>query len=196
MDVLAQIQLPLARLPGNKIDWPLEQMRHLYEIEGWTLQRIADFLGQNQKVVNKVAKRNGFQMRRTGPASGEGHPKWKGGRNIDKDGYVLIYRPGHPSSPNGKKYVREHRLVMEQVLGRYLLPTEVVHHVNGCKTDNRPENLEVFQSNGEHLSETLRGKCPNWTPEGRERILHAVRNRQPCANQNSRQQESHDSESK
>lgn len=196
MDVLSQIQLPLARLPGNKIDWPLEQMRHLYEVEGWTLQRIADFLGQNQKVVNKVAKRNGFQMRRTGPASGEGHPDWKGGRNIDKDGYVLVYCPNHPSSQNGKKYVREHRLVMEQVLGRYLLPTEVVHHVNGCKTDNRPENLEVFQSNGEHLSETLRGKCPNWSPEGRERILNAVRTRQLCANRSRRQQELHDSASK
>lgn len=167
------------RRPNKRIDWPVALMRHWYEVEGWTLQKIADELGQKQKVVNKVAKKNGFQMRRTGPNRGAGHPDWKGGRLIDKSGYVMIYKPEHPHARAGK-YVCEHRLVMEQHLGRYLLPNEVVHHKNDCKTDNRIENLEVFQSNAEHLSETLRGKCPNWTPEGRQKLIeNAERRRKP-----------------
>lgn len=64
-------------------------------------------------------------------------------------GYYMIYSPNHPFC-NSKGYVREHRLVMEKYLGRYLDKKEIVHHMNGDRTDNRLENLQVM-SQSEHV---------------------------------------------
>lgn len=64
------------------------------------------------------------------------------GRYTNLDGYVLVY-----VKENGQRkgdYVLEHRLVMERVTGRSLLPNENVHHKNGIRDDNRPENLELW----------------------------------------------------
>lgn len=152
-----------------RMDWPVEQMREWYERDGLTLQQIADRLGRSQKVVNKVAKRHGFRMRRRGPPRGVQHPDWKGGRTVDKSGYVLVKCHDHPHA-NSLGYVREHRLVMDRILGRTLDPSEVVHHKDGNTQNNDPANLELFESNAVHLAETLKGKCPRWTPEGRARM--------------------------
>lgn len=78
-------------------------------------------------------------------ARGAEHRFWKGGRVIDKKGYIRIWKPDHPRASK-QSYVMEHRLVMEQTLGRYLEPWENVHHINGIKGDNRPQNLELWAS--------------------------------------------------
>lgn len=85
-------------------------------------------------------------------------PRWKGGRKIRKDGYILVVAPpGHPypsdTSASGTAYILEHRLVMEQYLGRYLLPTEVVHHRDENPTNNDMSNLELFASQADHIRE-------------------------------------------
>lgn len=103
--------------------------------------------------------------------SGRYNGAWNGGRRKSGD-YVYIWCPDHPHATQAG-CVLESRLVMELKLGRYLLPTEVVHHKLGF--DNTPENLKVYKSNGEHLAETLKGKIPRWTPAGRRRILEAIR---------------------
>jgi hypothetical protein len=94
----------------------------------------------------------------TGAKPGPANSRWAGGRWRQGQGYVLVLAPEHPHADR-HGYVREHRLVMERVLGRYLTPGEVVHHRNHVRDDNRPENLELFASNGEHKhTEHLRGR--------------------------------------
>jgi len=67
---------------------------------------------------------------------------WRGGRTVSSEGYVLVMKKGHPFA-NKDGYVPEHRLIMENIIGRILLRSECVHHRNGIKDDNRPENLEI-----------------------------------------------------
>lgn len=81
--------------------------------------------------------------------SGKNNPKWKGGKRNNGHGYIWIYCPDHPYKTKHNN-VLEHRLVMEKHLGRYLSPTEIVHHKNGIKNDNRIENLELLNDCSSH----------------------------------------------
>jgi hypothetical protein len=83
--------------------------------------------------------------------SRENNPNWRGGRIVSEHGYALV-RVGtehHLSDVRG--YAYEHRVVAEQKIGRELKPGEMVHHINGNKQDNRPENLEVVGDTAEHF---------------------------------------------
>lgn len=80
------------------------------------------------------------------------HLKWIGGRTISHSGYAIIHKSnltpediaalGDGINIPGN-YIYEHRLVMARHLGRPLTPKDIVHHINGDKTDNRIENLEL-----------------------------------------------------
>lgn len=64
---------------------------------------------------------------------------------LTSDGYRVVYRKGHPNADvNGQ--IKEHTLVMSEMIGRALFPDETVHHRNGIRDDNRPENLELRAS--------------------------------------------------
>lgn len=122
-------------------------------------ERPCDLCGEIFKVkpgdVRKALKR-GHNLPRfcsrkcqTSTYKGAGNPKWRGGRVAQTNGYICIYAPDHPYATQDG-YVREHRLVMEQVIGRHLHPSEHVHHRNHVRDDNRPENLELMNNASEH----------------------------------------------
>ena len=75
------------------------------------------------------------------------NPNFRGGRYIDRQGYVVVLNPKRTTHTD--RYVFEHRLIAERILSRKLQSREHVHHKNGVKTDNSTENLEVL-SDREH----------------------------------------------
>lgn len=154
----------------------LARLREMIEVDLLPHHEAARRLNIGRTTIARMVRRYGLKTQRTGPRSGEKHPDWKGGRTIDRHGYVLAYYPNHPRARMGR-YVFEHRLVMEKHLGRYLTHTEVVHHKNGVKADNRLENLELFDTNAKHLKHELTGRVPKWTAEGKRRIAAGVSKR-------------------
>ena len=75
---------------------------------------------------------------------------YNGGYSLTPDGYIKMYvgktKKGHT------RYISEHRIIMEKILGRKLSKQEIVHHINGVPYDNRPENLMLFNNAGDHCN--------------------------------------------
>lgn len=93
---------------------------------------------QNNTIINilrfyNIKVRNGSECQ-IDLRTGKNHPMYKGG-NISRNGYKRIYI--------NKKIIQEHRYIMELHIGRKLLPSEIVHHINHNKLDNRLENLQL-----------------------------------------------------
>ncbi len=75
--------------------------------------------------------------------TGENNPKWNGGKSLSYGYRVVLVNKKEP------RYHFEHRVLMENILGRKLLNTEVLHHVDGDKLNNNLDNLQLM-SRSEH----------------------------------------------
>lgn len=125
-----------------------EFLRKLHLELRWSSSKTARFLDVCVTTVTKRLKSFGLLI----PPSNKGteNGRWAGGRRLDKSGYVYIHSPDHPNK-TANNTVMEHRLVMEEHLGRLLLREEVVHHKNHVKSDNRIENLKLLNKSS-HMS--------------------------------------------
>ena len=75
--------------------------------------------------------------------AGDKNYHWSGGRKKHSSGYILVYRPDNQLADK-HGFVLEHRLVAEQKYGRKLTSSDIVHHIDGNKTNNNPENIVVL----------------------------------------------------
>ena len=98
-----------------------------------------------------------------GEKVGAKHWNWNGGKQKSGNGYIYILKPDHPNADK-KGRVPEHRYVMEQYLKRRLKREEIIHHINGNRTDNRIENLKIM-SHKEHIRLEYKLKPWNTRPK-------------------------------
>jgi hypothetical protein len=148
-----------ARIVGSRLTALVE----MYE-KGMSVGELEGVFEESHETIRKTLKRSGISLRsrseaqilalkkgtKTPPMLGRKKsecPAWKGGKRIDGHGYVTVLLPEHPRAhKNG--YVYEHILVLEEKLGRSLLPGEDSHHIDEVKTNNHPDNLEVLSHGG------------------------------------------------
>lgn len=145
-----------------------EQLVELYVNQELNSGEVAAVLGREKKSVLYWLKKYGLTRSKSDAlrlqwkrglkhkpikgnyASGPRSGRWKGGRLKDAQGYIRVLSPDHPRAqmgPYGKRrYVMEHILVWEKANGRLLPDGWIVHHLNGVKDDNRPENLVALPS--------------------------------------------------
>ena len=93
--------------------------------------------GYNIRNKNFFCSRKCFYKSR----EGSNNNNWNGGKR-NRNGYVQLRRPNHPFADNSG-YVMEHRLVMEEAIGRYLDPSELVHHKDENPLNNVFSNLAI-----------------------------------------------------
>ena len=111
--------------------------------DGVGYRAVAREFGISHQAVYEKAHRWGFPRKRPFKSRGTQH-----GRFVDQWGYVMVKVSERPGA---LAYKPEHVLVMEKHLGRCLSPSEVVHHINGVKADNHPDNLLVC-TRKEHMT--------------------------------------------
>jgi DNA-binding CsgD family transcriptional regulator len=144
-------------------------LEEMYTKNRMSAYEISRRLGLNISTIYYHLNKNGVKIRSAKDASlkGADNPNWKGGYVSRSSGYRVI-------RSNGKAQY-EHRLIMEEHLGRKLGTKEHVHHKNGNKIDNRIENLEVLSAEEHFIDKTIHRMKP-WVELKKEnsRLIKSV----------------------
>jgi hypothetical protein len=137
----------MARPVGSKnVKWDREQLYNLYHRQGLNSNQVGERLGATGSAVRIAMYKLGIPTRTLSEATkGERHYAWKGGITKTSTGYIEVYMPNHHRADR-RGHVKQHVLEWEKVHNRKLRKDEVIHHLNGIKTDNRPENLIALKT--------------------------------------------------
>jgi len=130
---IRQFSDPKQRELASKI--AIERLKNPIEREKMSKRMIGQRMGEKNPMFNRTREKSS---------------NYKGGRLKDNAGYIIILIDRPYINNRKRRYVYEHRLIAEQYLNRALSKIEVVHHINGIKDDNRPENLYVFETTNKH----------------------------------------------
>lgn len=150
--------------------WNKQQLKKLYWEQEKSTYDIATILEVSKSDVIRAFRRLDIPIRqkeernrlagkklslKRGTACGK---SWKGGRIRFKSGYIKVQCQGHPYADQ-HGYVLEHRLVMGQKIDRYLLPWERVHHIDGKRDHNTPDNLQLISPSDHTLYTRMCAHC-------------------------------------
>lgn len=129
-----------------------EKFRELYHVQHLSAEEIGAMFKCGASTVRRKAAKFGLAKGRGKEKSrvpkGDKHWSWRGGKHEDGNGYIRLRMPDHPNA-NKNGYVLEHRFVASEAIGRPLATSEEVHHIDGNKKNNSPDNLIVVPK-GEH----------------------------------------------
>ena len=140
-----------------------EKLYKLYCQLGLPSRKIASILGCSPDQVKIALRAHGlrrtkseagllsYEKERKKPWNGGKPPSWNGGIKHHRLGYRWVLAPTHHRADKDG-YVLEHILIWEEVNKRQLPHGWVIHHRNSITSDNHPENLMAFSSNGVHMS--------------------------------------------
>ncbi|MGB7510490.1 MAG: HNH endonuclease, partial [Pelodictyon phaeoclathratiforme] len=129
-------------------------LKHLSSI-GWNCQRIVaalDLPVKNEQVRRWLRDHKSATQAKRGAHYGEWNVSYKDGLSAKRERYNCVCPPqNYQGRKKANGWVFEHRLVMEEMIGRLLLPNEVVHHIDNNGFHNDPSNLMLFPDNKSHL---------------------------------------------